>query len=369
MYRPGSYWPFLYRLLVPTLLLACGAVCARAQEPPRQTQPVRVATRIIPPFVMKEGDRYEGFSIDLWRAIEAKLGVQSRITEYPDVNRLLAAVHRGRADLGISAISITSQREEDFDFSHAMLQAGLQIMVRDHSEGGGTMPSLVSVVFSPTLLRLLGIALLLSLVPAHLIWLLERSRKDGIVENGAYFPGIFKALWWSVGTLGAQADEMPRSPVGRLVALFWMFLGIAFVAYFTAVITASMTVQQLRGNIQGPDDLPGKRVATTRGSTSETYLRGRRSQVFDVSTIEDAYQALLNGKVDAVVFDAPVLQYYAAHAGKGKVLMVGSPFRKENYGILFPLNSPYRKRVNNALLSLEEDGTYQELYDKWFSSE
>jgi polar amino acid transport system substrate-binding protein len=41
-------------------------------------------------------------------------------------------------------------------------------------------------------------------------------------------------------------------------------------------------------------------------------------------------------------------------------------FRKENYGIVFPSNSPLRKRINEALLKLKESGAYDQLYVKWF---
>jgi polar amino acid transport system substrate-binding protein len=34
---------------------------------------------------------------------------------------------------------------------------------------------------------------------------------------------------------------MPRSNFGRFIAVLWMFVGIAFVAYFTATITTAMT--------------------------------------------------------------------------------------------------------------------------------
>jgi hypothetical protein len=44
------------------------------------------------------------------------------------------------------------------------------------------------------------------------------------------------------------------------------------------------------------------------------------------------------------------------------------PFRKEDYGIVFPRDHPLRKQVNVALLVLREDGTYQQLYDKWFAA-
>jgi polar amino acid transport system substrate-binding protein len=48
--------------------------------------------------------------------------------------------------------------------------------------------------------------------------------------------------------------------------------------------------------------------------------------------------------------------------------MAGVPFRQENYGIVFPTNSPYRKPVNAALLKLRESGAYQRLYEQWFGT-
>jgi polar amino acid transport system substrate-binding protein len=127
-------------------------------------------------------------------------------------------------------------------------------------------------------------------------------------------------------------------------------------------------VQQIQGGINGPDDLQNKKVATTRGSTAATALRELRADVNEVAKIEDAYKALHDKQVDAVVFDAPVLLFYAAREGKGRVHLVGSPFRKEDYGIVFPRNNTLRRQVNIALLGLREDGTYQKLYDKWFAS-
>ena len=46
--------------------------------------------------------------------------------------------------------------------------------------------------------------------------------------------------------------------------------------------------------------------------------------------------------------------------------MVGTPFRKEDYGIIFRPGNPLRRQVNATLLQLREDGTYQQIYDKWF---
>jgi polar amino acid transport system substrate-binding protein len=175
-------------------------------------------------------------------------------------------------------------------------------------------------------------------------------------------------MYWAAGTLATQAEQMPRQWLARVIAVLWMFTGVVFVAFYTAQLTATLTVQQIQGTINGPDDLQGKKVATTRGSTAAAYLRELRAEVLEMSVIEDAYQSLLNKEADAVVFDAPILLFYAANEGKGRVHLVGLPFRKEDYGIVFPAGSPLRKQVNNTLLALREDGSYQQIYDKWFSA-
>jgi len=105
-------------------------------------------------------------------------------------------------------------------------------------------------------------ALLLVLVPAHLVWLFERRNEDSIISNRNYFPGIFEAIFWKLSTLTTQAENMPRQWVGRTFSIFWMFARMVFVAFYTAQLTTTLTVEQIRGAIEGPGDLPGKQVAT-----------------------------------------------------------------------------------------------------------
>ena len=150
---------------------------------------------------------------------------------------------------------------------------------------------------------------------------------------------------------------MPRQWLARVLAVLWMFTGVVFVAFYTAQLTATLTVQQIQGTINGPDDLQGKKVATTRGSTAAAYLRELRAQVLEVAVIEDAYQALLNKEADAVVFDAPILLYYAANEGKGRVHMVGLPFRGRITASCSVGQSA--SQTVNARSPVREDGSYR----------
>jgi polar amino acid transport system substrate-binding protein len=340
---------------------------------PTPTAPVltgktlKVATRIVSPFVTDENGELGGFSIELWKNIAQELDIKSDFKKTQNVADLLSTVKSKQADVGVSAISVTAQREQDFDFSQPIFDSGLQILVRSQGHQS-SIGRLVDSLFTPAFFQLLGIMLLIVLIPAHIIWLVERNHKGGFLENSAYFPGIFKACWWAAATLATQAEEMPKSALGRVMAVIWMFISVVFIAYFTATVTTSLTVEQLQSNIKGPQDLAGKRVATIAGSTSANYLKQQKIGATEFKQIDEAYSALNNTDVDAVVFDAPIILYYAAHDGKGKVQVVGSIFRKESYAIALPNGSLYRKPINNALLSLQEKGTYQEIYDKWFSN-
>jgi polar amino acid transport system substrate-binding protein len=364
-WRKDGWFRFLVLAIAILLLIATLNVhsLVKAEATPGK---LRVATRLIAPFIMGDQGKLTGFSIELWEKIARQMGQQSSLTVYPTLAQTLSAVEQNKADLAIAAISITAEREQKFDFSYPMFASGLKILIRN-PQRTGFVPNLIRDLFSPAIMQIIGLAIMMVIISSHLIWLSERHHpKSSISER--YFPGIFEAAWWSASTLATQAEEMPRGALGRVMAVLWMFIAVLFVAYFTATVTAGMTAQSIQGNIQGLDDLNGRVVATTTGSTAANFLRGRSLKTLEFAKIEEAYDALLSQRADAVVFDAPVLMYYVAHEGQGKVQLVGEVIRDENYGILLQSNSPYRKPINKALLKLKENGMYQSLYSKWFQT-
>jgi polar amino acid transport system substrate-binding protein len=320
---------------------------------------------------MEEQGHLTGFSIDLWNAVAAKLNAQTSYKIAPDVPAIFDALRTGKADIAIAGHYYTAERDREFDFSYSILNAGQQVMVRSSAQGLEDRPlqAFLKILFSRSMLYWLIAAFLLLLVPAHVIWLMDRRNKDGISTSANYFPGIFDAMAWAAEGLLAQVPRMPRHKFAHLLAVVWLFAGVVFVAFFTAQLTASLTLEQIRGAINGPNDLPGKAVATVAGSTSTDYLREIGARTEEFAHLDEVYSALLSGRVDAVVLPAPVVRYYAAHDGVGKVKMVGPEFRKSDAAFVLPLDSPLRRKVNSALVTLHDDGTYQRIYEKWFGKE
>lgn len=212
----------------------------------------------------------------------------------------------------------------------------------------------------------MGLIVLLMLIPVHLVWYFERHNPE-LISNSAYLPGIFEALWWTLLTLVGQAEEMPKAAIGRVVALFWVVVGIVFVTYFTAIITADITVEELRGNVQGLGDLQSDRVALIADEGAIVYLQQHHvKQIESFSDPEQAYRALLSGEVKALIAPRPLLLHLALQQDGSRVQIVGAPFRNQLYAIALPRESPLRRPINQAILTLKENGTYDRIHQKWF---
>jgi len=329
---------------------------------------LRVVTQRSEPFVIYQDKKYVGFSIELWEKIAQKLGLEYEIYGVNTIAKLLDEVKRGVADVAISGIGITSKREQVLDFSHSFFESGLQIMVPGGS--GSLLGEIVSkvffIIFSPELFYGIAIFFIIVLISAHVIWVLERRHNPQFPDS--YPQGIWQSIWWAVVTVTTvgYGDKTPKGTIGRLFGLVWILAGYFVFAYFTASVTTTVTVQELHGTINGPEDLFGKRVATVEKSTAAEYLAIQGLSAVELEDVEKAYHLLETGKVDAVVYDAPVLQHYASKKGKGKVQVVGLIFKEKSYGIALPEKSDLRDRINIALLKLMETGKYEEVNKKWF---
>ena len=336
-----------------------------AEEPKEK---LRVGISHFSPFVILSQDQPIGVSIDIWRAIVEKLGIEYEYVVSEGVAEKLRNLKEDKTDVAIGGISITEEREGVFDFTHSQFHTGLDILI---PYGEKRMAFRSSLLTKQKLFIVIGI-LFLIVVAGHIIWLVERSSETHKTAfNRKYFPGVFEGMYWAlitVSTIG-YGDKVPKKWAGRILACVLILLFLPLFGYFIAEISSSLTISNLRADINGPEDLAGRRVGVVTGTTSYEYMSGRSSVVYKFKKIESARQALLEGLLDAVVYDAPNLLYYANEEGKGKVKVVGKPFALQEYGIALPLGRALRKRINLAYLALIESGELQTIRARWFGHE
>jgi polar amino acid transport system substrate-binding protein len=143
-------------------------------------------------------------------------------------------------------------------------------------------------------------------------------------------------------------------------------LALPIFAYFIATLSSNITIQKLRTSIGGPQDLIERRVGVLDGTTSQRFMQRINAVVYSYDRIEDAYKWLKNGRLDAVVYDRPNLQYYAQHEGKEWAQVVGRTFAPQDYGMAIPQGSHLREELNRVLLAMLEDGRMEQIRSKWF---
>lgn len=103
----------------------------------------------------------------------------------------------------------------------------------------------------------------------------------------------------------------------------------------------------------------------TSGDITATRMM-RRATIRRFETESDAALEVKNGRADAFVYDFPFLAIYAAQHPE-TVGLLPQPFTKEALGWAIRKGDPdFENWLNNFLLSIRNDGTYDVLYQRWF---
>lgn len=116
-------------------------------------------------------------------------------------------------------------------------------------------------------------------------------------------------------------------------------------------------------------DLDGTQVGVQKDTTGKTYAEENATGAEIVSLPDDPamFQALKAGQVDALLQDLPV---NLTHTTDGEFTIVETYETDEQYGLAAKLdNDQLVEDINGALADMRDDGTYDELYAKYFEVE
>jgi len=291
-------------------------------------------------------------------------GYATFYVEKPDVNAELDAVKSGEADIALGDITVSAQRSKTVDFTDITLPSGLQIMVAQGQQGTAT--ALWTAITDSTVIVLLGFMLVAVVVASVVIWLLERGSNPEFAGKAS--DGVAEGTWWATVTMltVGYGDRVPRTRGGRSFSILWMVFGMLIVAAVTATFTANLTVSRLNTPISSVDDLRDHSVVTVKDSVAAEALQARHINAQQVATTGEMVAAVRSGKVEAAVFDSPVLAR-AVHESSGNLALAGPPFTHSFDAFAVGPGSHLRTEVNGALLELLEDGSYDQIYRSWFA--
>ena len=149
---------------------------------------------------------------------------------------------------------------------------------------------------------------------------------------------------------------------------------VAFSNGFFEIGTRLLTKND--SGIQDFEDLKGKTLVTTAGTTSERYIRQYNddnkmdTNIISAKDHGEAFLMLENGRADAFMMDDVLLAGEKAKAkNPDEWAIVGTPQSFEIYGCMMRKDDPeFKAVVNEALTNVYSSGEINSIYDKWFSN-
>ena len=161
-------------------------------------------------------------------------------------------------------------------------------------------------------------------------------------------------------------DLYPRTLLGRIVAIAWMFISLVMISIFTATMASLLTAEKLGSPkpIQTPEDLRGLSIGTAPDTTAAQYARINHLK-FRTMPAEQLLPALKNGKIDAVINDAPIL-YYRIHTDyENELVVLPIHLDEELYGFGVKEGSPLREYINRSLLARLVEPEWHEILGRY----
>jgi polar amino acid transport system substrate-binding protein len=138
--------------------------------------------------------------------------------------------------------------------------------------------------------------------------------------------------------------------------------------YFDA--TQALIVKQGSG-IASLDDLAGKSLAVQEGTTGALYAEENAPDDTEIRTFEDLAlltAAVKTGQVDAGINDNGVLYDYVKENPDTEVVTEFDTGEQYGFAVKKDGNDALLDTVNKVIADAQQDGTYDEIYEKWFGS-
>ncbi|KAB0381839.1 hypothetical protein FD755_003756, partial [Muntiacus reevesi] len=223
---------------------------------------LKVVTVLEEPFVMVaenilgQPKRYKGFSIDVLDALAKALGFKYEIYQAPDGryghqlhntswNGMIGELISKRADLAISAITITPERESVVDFSKRYMDYSVGILIKKPEEKISIFSLFAPFDFAVW-------ACIAAAIPVVGVLIFVLNRIQAVRAQSAAQPRpsasatLHSAIWIVYGAFVQQGGESSvNSMAMRIVMGSWWLFTLIVCSSYTANLAAFLTVSRM----------------------------------------------------------------------------------------------------------------------------
>ncbi|CAL8121822.1 unnamed protein product [Orchesella dallaii] len=378
---------------------------SRRQKPDKNREYIVTSILEEPYLMMKKAekeekltgnDQYEGFCKDLADLIAKNMNIKYKIVlvrdkKYGSENPvapggwdgMIGELIREEADVAISSLTITAERERVIDFTKPYLNLGISIMFykpkKANSGVFGFMSPLSTNTWYCVIVAYIGVSLVLFVVSRcnATEWITET---EGRRQNQFSVPNSF---WFCFAALVQQGSDLtPRSFAGRLVGSVWWFFTLILISSYTANFAAVRTVNRMVLPIKSAKELSEQteiQYGTLLGGSTFEFFRRSEVPVYkrmfefmsgpnslNVKSYDDGIKLVREKKGKyALLIESPKNDY-TNQRKPCDTMKVGPNLDSKGFGIGTPLGSSLKHQINLEVLRLKENGILSKLESKWW---
>ena len=334
--------------------------------------PLKIGVHEKPPFAIKNGDgTWSGLAIDVWQQVAKSTGLSYELVEVP-FEEIRQRVADGSLDAAVGEIDVSAQDQKLMDFTQPYLISSLGVAVKGRKWKSLWMEA-IEDFFNWTVGRFIAGIFVTMLLVSVVIWLAERRHHSGHFSGGIH--GIGSALWFAAVTMTTvgYGDKTPATPLGRFIAICWMFVGVLMVSAFTATVASSMAAARIDNSITRLSDFRHISCGVLKGSHAERVAIRFGVNTIPLETIEEALQRLTRGDLQAVLSDKISLRYLQRQMARENppVHFEIPEFTIRNTFLAIPVrkNHPDFDKINESLLDLTASEGWDALLARWIGAE
>lgn len=304
----------------------------------------------------------------------------------------LGELDSDQADLAIGGMTINPERERYIDFSEPWLYHGIRILEKSiprDSPMQSFLQPLKSSLWTSLFISVITVGLVIFCLdlksPFDRFYRSERYADappdilDEVVNDRVNFG---EAMWfvWGVLLNSGVSEKTPRSCAARVLGIVWCGFCMIMVASYTANLAAFLVLDQPEKGLSGITD-PRLRnpsanfsFGTVLNSNVYQYFKRhvelstmfRKMEAHNMEKVSDALSSLINGSLDAFIWDSTRLDFEAARHCDLRTR--GALFGRSAYGVGLQKNSPWTPHITSAILRMAESGAMEHLDSKWIDN-
>jgi len=150
-------------------------------------------------------------------------------------------------------------------------------------------------------------------------------------------------------------------------------LSINFTIPYIVVGQAVLLNKKHAGTVKSYKDLndPKYTIVSKIGTTGEQAAQKliSRANYKSFEAEAEAAMEVIQGNVDALIYDLPFIERIQAQHGANKTIALNTPFTYEPLAMAIRKGDPdFMNYLNNFLQQYKGDGLWQRSYNKWFNS-